>query len=61
LLARLVSRWLLAAGIAPAILSGCGVYILDPPRPTLVFLNPLRLLTPAEFVIIVHRGRGLEG
>jgi hypothetical protein len=49
-----------AAFAATAALAGCGVYILDPPRPTLS-PEPNAPADAAELVVIVHGGRGLQG
>lgn len=51
---------LLAAFAATAVLAGCGVYILDPPRPTLS-PEPRAPVDAADLVVIVHGGRGLQG
>jgi hypothetical protein len=41
-------------------LAGCGVYILDPPRPTLP-PEPGAPPNAAELVVVVNGGRGLQG
>lgn len=46
--------------LAAAALAGCGVYILDPPRPTLS-REPDAPADAAELVVMVHGGRGLQG
>jgi hypothetical protein len=45
---------------ATVALGGCGVYILDPPRPSLS-PEPSAPVDAAELVVIVHGGRGRQG
>src|SRR5512137_2909683 len=54
---RILPSAVLAATLA---LGGCGVYILDPPRPTLS-PEPNAPAHAAELFVIVNGGRGRQG
>jgi len=54
------ARRVLAIALASTLLGGCGVYILDPHRPTLP-PAPAVPAQAAELVVVVHGGRGLQG
>lgn len=54
-------RFLLSMALSGAVaLAGCGVYILDPPRPALS-AEPTAPADAADLIVVVHGGRGLQG